>query len=127
LLTGRPLPYLQIPRTAPTNISDRTLRIYAGLIPELRNDKLSKTTKLKNTSTSQTNLSMPISSSSSMLTPGYWMAIPSMYLVTTIEFSLEAQSQGAIRNKSFPSDLASLFRQIPIMAIEDRADTQVRK
>jgi hypothetical protein len=73
------------------------------------------------------NLSTPISSSTSVLTPRHRTATPSIYLVTTIEFSLEAQSQGAIRNESFPSDSASLFRQTPIMATEHIADAQVRK
>jgi hypothetical protein len=55
------------------------------------------------------------------------MAIPSMYLVTTIQSSLEAQSQGMIKNESFLSDLASPFRQIPIIVTEYIADAQVRK
>jgi hypothetical protein len=55
------------------------------------------------------------------------MATPSMHLVTTIESSLEAQSQGAIRNESFLSDSASPFGQTPVMATEHMADAQVRK
>jgi hypothetical protein len=73
------------------------------------------------------NLSIPISSSTLVLTPRYWMAIPSMHLVTTIESSLEAQSQGVIRNESFLLYLASPFGQTPVIVIEYMADTQVRK
>jgi hypothetical protein len=108
-------------------MSDGTPRKRARLIPGLRKDKPSKKTKQKNTGNSQTNLSTAISSSASVLTPRHRTATPSAHLVTTIESSLEAQSRGAIRNESFPSDSASPFRQTPVTATEHTADAQVGK
>jgi hypothetical protein len=68
-----------------------------------------KETKEKNTGNSQMKPSTAMLSSTSVLTPRHQMATPSMHLATTIESSSEAQSQDVMRNKSFPSDLASQF------------------
>jgi hypothetical protein len=55
------------------------------------------------------------------------MATPSTHRATTIESSLEAPSPGAIRNESFPLDLASQFGQTPVTATEHTSHAQVEK
>jgi hypothetical protein len=104
---------------------DRLIRGLRGAfgLSEAPKDKPSKKTKEKNTGNSQTNPSTAISSSASV----HRTATPSTHPATTIESSLEAQSRGAIRNESFPSDSASQFGQTPVTATEHTAHAQVGK
>ncbi|KAI5793675.1 hypothetical protein FPQ18DRAFT_291438 [Pyronema domesticum] len=75
-----------------------------------------KKTKENNTGNLQTNHTTATSFSTPVPTPSDPTPTPSTIVATTTEFSLEAQSRGAIRIESFQSDSASQSGQTPVTA-----------